>query len=200
MFLGVLHQLEDEAGDAHYGIWTDAPDGVPLQFRDSVADTYHPHSELPEAKPVGKSGHEPLVDGAHELKGVARLQSGTIEGLGLIPGQPLEVLVSAAECNRIPEGAGCGDIVYHFITRAAQEILTVKLEVLFLRKGDLDQVFKMPDLADVSVESAENPLVIRRTRLEILQRFLQFFLLERLDGFNALEFNVIIFIEHHPCL
>ena len=70
----------------------------------------------------------------------------------------------------------------------------------FVQQGEEGEEAEMPDLAYVRTESAENSLIVRRIGLKIFQSVLQFLLLEGLDGLNTLELNVVILVEHYPCL
>ena len=67
VFLGEGNEFHKERRHAHadrrvYGI-----DGVPLQFRYSVSNAYHSHSQGSRSQPVGQSCHEAAVYGGHQL-------------------------------------------------------------------------------------------------------------------------------------
>ena len=109
VFLGILDQAQDEGGHAHQGVRLQAPDGVPLKFRNAVSHPDDAGAQLTDAQEIGQAGHEALVHGGHELDNVSGLDTGAFKALLLVVGQALQVLFRAAESNRVSQGTGSGD-------------------------------------------------------------------------------------------
>ena len=190
VLLRILDQAQDEGRDAHDGVRLQPLDGVPLQFRDAVADADDAGAQLPDAQEVGQSRHEALVDGGHQLDDVPGLHAGAGEGFLLVEREAFQVLVRAAEGHGIPQGAGSRDVIYDLLLGAAQEIVVEQLQVLLFGEGNLHQVLQRPDLRDVDVIALEHPLIVLRMFGQVLQGLREAPLLIGLDGFGPFELNV----------
>lgn len=65
--------------------------GIPLQFRYTVAYTGYSHTELSGSQIVGKPCHEAAVYGGHQLQYIVSAASGGIEGQILVVCQTVQV-------------------------------------------------------------------------------------------------------------
>ena len=190
VLLGVVDELEDERRHAHDGVGVYAAYGVPLQFGDAVADTYHRGAHLADAEEVGQTGHEALVHGGHELHDVAGFETGALEAFLLVVGQALQVFLRAAEGDGVAQGAAGGYVVYDFLARAAEEVVVEELQVFLLGEGNLYQVLKMLYLVGVDAVAGEHALVVRRVLFQVLQRLVELAFLKGFYLFGFLVFDI----------
>ena len=188
MLLGVLYQLEDERRHAHDAVGMYAVDGVPLQFGDAVAHTYDARTQLADAEEIGQARHKALVDGGHQLQHVARLEAGADKRYFLVVGQTLQVFLAAGKGYGVAGGARGGYVVDDFLTRDAQKIVVVPLQVAFGSEGYLLQVFQSINLCNVDAVGGEHAFVKRRVGSEILQVFAQFLFLKTFYHLAGLVF------------
>ena len=116
-----------------------------MKFRNAISHTDDSRAQRSDSKKVRKTCHKAFVDRCHQLHDIARMHPGALKGLLLVVGKPLEILLRAAERDRIAQGPRGSDVIDHLVLRHAQEILIVELQILLLSERDLYQILYVTD-------------------------------------------------------
>ena len=123
MLLRIFDEAKDERRYAHDSRRVQPLNCIPLQFRNTVANTDDAGAHSTNTEPIGQTCHKALVDGCHQLQDIPFMQPGAFKGLMLIVRQALQVGFRTAEQRWISERSGGSDIIDDVLFRDAQEII-----------------------------------------------------------------------------